>query len=158
MILAGDHIYKMNYRKMVELHREAGSRSDRWALRVTAEEAREFGVMEVDPRTTAVVGFDEKPPDPKTFPATRAHCAGFDGHLRVHGPVSVRAALPRRHPPRQRARLRPQHDSVDHRHARVFAFPFRDENRKHDAYWRDVGTLDAYYEANMDLACRRSRS
>ena len=34
---------------------------------------------------------------------------------------------------------------------RVFAFPFRDENRKHDAYWRDVGTLDAYYEANMDL-------
>ncbi len=39
---------------------------------------------------------------------------------------------------------------------RVFAFPFRDENRKRDAYWRDVGTLDAYYEANMDLIARRS--
>jgi glucose-1-phosphate adenylyltransferase len=36
---------------------------------------------------------------------------------------------------------------------RVYAFPFRDENRKSDAYWRDVGTLDAYYEANMDLVC-----
>ena len=54
--------------------------------------------------------------------------------------------------PRQPARLRQQHHSLDHRHATACSpIPFRDENRKTDAYWRDVGTLDAYYEANMDL-------
>ena len=49
------------------------------------------------------------------------------------------------------ARLWSRPDSAHDRPARVFAFQFRDENRKQDAYWRDVGTIDAYYEANMDL-------
>ena len=99
-----------------------------------------------------VVGFEEKPQQPKPIPGDPQPRAGLDGHLRLHRPVPLRAALPRRHAARQPARLRPRHHSRrSSTRTACSPIPFMDENRKKDAYWRDVGTLDAYYEANMDL-------
>ena len=107
-------------------------------------------MMQID-TDNRIVGFEEKPSDPKTIPGDDEPLPRVDGHLRLHRAISVRATLPGRHTSRSTHDFGRDHDSVDHRRHRVFAFPFRDENRKGDAYWRDVGTLDAYFEANMDL-------
>lgn len=150
VILAGDHIYKMNYRGVIEFHRQSKADLTICALRVPRENARQFGVMQIQ-TDGQVIGFDEKPQDPKTIPGDDSHALAsmgiyvfnarflfeqlcFDATQRGSTHDFGRNIIP----------------SIIDSH-RVFAFPFRDENRKGDAYWRDVGTLDAYYEANMDL-------
>ena len=154
MILAGDHIYKMNYRKMVEFH--VANRADLTigVLRVTREEARKrFGVMEVDV-SNRVIGFEEKPLDPRPTPADDTHCLASMGIYIFTARFLFEELC------RDATRQGSRHDFggdvipsiIDTN--RVFAYPFLDEideNRKQVAYWRDVGTLDAYYEANMDL-------
>lgn len=150
VILAGDHIYKMNYRAMVEAHIERNADLTVGALRVSPEEATQFGVMQVDGENR-IGGFEEKPPEPKTIPGDAEHSLASMG-IYVFTARFLFEELCRDATDPDSA-----HDfgrniipRIIHTH-RVFAFPFRDENRKEDAYWRDVGTLDAYYEANMDL-------
>ncbi|MCA9175876.1 MAG: glucose-1-phosphate adenylyltransferase [Planctomycetales bacterium] len=150
VILAGDHIYKMNYRAMVEAHQARNADLTIGALRVTPEEATQFGVMQVD-NENRIVGFEEKPAEPKTIPGDPNHCLASMGIYVFTARFLFEQLC------RDATEPDSAHDfgrniipSIIHSH-RVFAFPFRDENRKRDAYWRDVGTLDAYYEANMDL-------
>ncbi len=115
-----------------------------------ASEARQFGVMEVDSEQR-IVGFEEKPAEPATIPGDPEHYLASMGIYVFTARFLFEQLVPRRHAPGSRHDF--GHDiipAVIDTH-RVFAFPFRDENRKQDAYWRDVGTLDAYYEANMDL-------
>lgn len=150
VILAGDHIYKMNYRTMVDYHKRVNADLTVGALRVTRQAAREFGVMQVDEHDQ-IVGFQEKPAQPRTIPGDEEHCLASMG-IYVFTARFLFEQLCRDATDPESA-----HDfgrniipSIINSH-RVFAFPFRDENRKQDAYWRDVGTLDAYYDANMDL-------
>jgi len=150
VILAGDHIYKMNYASMLDFHIENGADLTIGALKTTIEEARSFGVMQID-REQKILGFDEKPEHPKTIPGDDEHCLASMG-IYVFNAAFLFEQLCKDATNRTSA-----HDfgrniipSIIDTH-RVYAFPFRDENRKGDAYWRDVGTLDAYYEANMDL-------
>ncbi|MFN3149662.1 glucose-1-phosphate adenylyltransferase [Bremerella sp.] len=150
VILAGDHIYKMNYASMLDFHIENGADLTIGALKTTVEEARSFGVMQID-REQKILGFDEKPENPKTIPGDDQHCLASMG-IYVFNAAFLFEQLCKDATNRTSA-----HDfgrniipSIIDTH-RVYAFPFRDENRKGDAYWRDVGTLDAYYEANMDL-------
>jgi glucose-1-phosphate adenylyltransferase len=123
-------------------------------LRVGREEARNrFGVMEVD-ADCRVVGFQEKPPNPKPTPDDNGCCLASMG-IYVFSARFLFDELCR-----DATRRHSRHDfggdvipSIIHT-TRVFAYAFVDEideNRKQVAYWRDVGTLDAYYEANMDL-------
>ena len=150
MILAGDHIYKMNYSRMLDYHIQNGADLTIGALRVPSEEATQFGVMQVDPQNR-IVGFDEKPAEPKSIPGEPGISLAsmgiyiFDARLLFEQLCEDANTQGSRHDF--------GHDLIPDmiRRFRVFAFPFRDENRKSDAYWRDVGTLDAYYEANMDL-------
>ncbi|MBN1589729.1 MAG: glucose-1-phosphate adenylyltransferase [Pirellulales bacterium] len=151
VILAGDHIYKMNYRKMVESH--VANRADLTigVLRVPVDEARHrFGVMEIDAQER-VVNFEEKPAEPKPIPSDPRNCCASMG-IYVFSTRFLFEQLCQ-----DATRPGSTHDfgndlipSIINTH-RVFAHPFLDENRKQSAYWRDVGTLDAYYEANMDL-------
>jgi glucose-1-phosphate adenylyltransferase len=150
VILAGDHIYKMNYRSMVDFHLESGADMTIGALRVSPIEARDFGVMQVD-QHSRVIGFEEKKQNPKTIPGDPSHCLASMGIYVFNSRFMFEQLC------LDATRPESMHDfghniipSVIDTH-RVFAFPFRDENRKKDAYWRDVGTLDAYFEANMDL-------
>jgi glucose-1-phosphate adenylyltransferase len=150
VILAGDHIYKMNYRTMVDFHKENNADLTIGALRVTKEEAKSFGVMEVD-CDNRIAGFEEKVPDPKTIPGDDEYCLASMGIYVFTARFLFEQLC--KDATRTRSRHDFGHDLIpsiidDYR---VFAFPFRDENRKGDAYWRDVGTLDAYFEANMDL-------
>src|SRR5262249_17530741 len=109
-----------------------------------------FGVMEVD-AGNRVVGFIEKSPTPKTIPGDPEHC------LASMGIYVFSARLMFDELCRDATVVESQHDFGKNiipsiiNERKVFAYPFRDENRKTDASWRDVGTLDAYYEANMDL-------
>ncbi len=150
VILAGDHIYKMDYARMVAFHQQNNAELTIGALRVSATAARQFGVMEVDGENR-IRGFQEKPAQPKTLPGDPSHALASMG-IYVFNARFLFEQLCKDATHQQSA-----HDfgrdiipSIIDSY-RVFAFPFRDENRKIDAYWRDVGTLDAYYEANMDL-------
>ena len=150
VILAGDHIYKMDYSKLVESHQLNGADLTIAALRVPRASATQLGVMEVDAESR-IVGFEEKPAEPKTMPGDEKHALASMG-IYVFTARFLFDQLCQ-----DATRSDSAHDfgrniipSIIHTH-RVFAFPFLDENRKRDAYWRDVGTLDAYYQANMEL-------
>ncbi len=150
VILAGDHIYKMNYSKLVACHQENNADLTIAALQVSLDEARDFGVMQVD-ETNRIIGFEEKPAHPKPVPGDPEHALAsmgiyvFNAHF-LFDELCKDATLPES-----------AHDFgrniipsiIGDR--RVFAFPFLDENRKAQAYWRDVGTIDAYYDANLEL-------
>ena len=150
VILAGDHIYKMDYGKMVAYHAETGADLTVGALRVTPEEAQSFGVMQID-EDRRIIGFEEKVPNPKTIPGDPEHCLGSMGIYVFNAPflfdqLCHDATLPDSHHDFGRNII----PSIINSH-KVMAFPFHDENSKQDAYWKDVGTLDAYYEANIEL-------
>jgi glucose-1-phosphate adenylyltransferase len=151
LILAGDHIYKMNYGRMLEAHLANEADATIGVLHRTLDESRgQFGVMEVD-RQSRIVGFEEKPLEPKPVPGDPQHCLASMGIYLFEARFLFEELC------RDATRRGSRHDfggdiipSIIEK-SRVFAYPFLDENRKKDAYWRDVGTLDAYYEANMDL-------
>jgi len=150
VVLAGDHIYKMDYMKLVERHLENQADLTVGALRVEVQAAHQLGVMQVD-TDYRVVGFAEKPQQPKPIPGDPQHALASMGiYVFAARFLFEQLCL-------DATRHGSTHDfgrdvipSIIQTH-RVFAYPFMDENRKQDAYWRDVGTLDAYYEANMDL-------
>lgn len=151
VILAGDHIYKMNYAKLVEYHIESGADLTVGTLPVDVSAAsRQFGIVEVDAESR-VVGFEEKPAHPKPIPGdpqrTLASMGIYVASTRFLFEQLCLDAT------RQGSRHDFGHDLIpvlidSHR---VYAYPFMDENRKTEAYWRDVGTLEAYFDANMDL-------
>lgn len=150
VVLAGDHIYKMNYAKMVEYHQSVNADLTIAALPVHKEKAKEFGVMQVNEHDR-IVGFEEKPSEPKTMPGNDSICLASMGIYVFSTNFLFEQLLADANDHQS------QHDFgkniipsiIDER--QVFAFPFTDENKKETAYWRDVGTLDAYYTANMDL-------
>ena len=151
VVLAGDHIYKMNYQHLLDLHQRKDALVTVGTLPWRREEAAgQFGVMEVD-RDSRIIGFEEKPADPKGIPDDPSRCLASMGIYVFTTRFMFEQLI------KDAGQPTSSHDFgrnvipavIDT--GRVFAFPFRDENRKKDAYWRDVGTLDAYYEANMDL-------
>ena len=150
VILAGDHLYKMNYHGMVDFHRRKGADITVGALRVNRDEAYQFGVMQadVDNRLTE---FQEKPENPKPTLDNPDVCLAsmgiyvFNTRFLFERLCDDATDESSSHDFGKNIIPRAIEDS------NVFAFPFTDENHKSDAYWRDVGTLDAYYEANMDL-------
>jgi glucose-1-phosphate adenylyltransferase len=149
VVLAGDHIYKMDYRALVAAH--DGSRSDVTiaAMRVPVEAAHEFGTMRID-ASSRVREFVEKSSRPPTIPGEPGLCLASMGIYCFSWPFLLEQL-------RADHAVASRHDfghdilpGAIHTHD-VHAFPFRDENGKGDAYWRDVGTIDAYFEANLDL-------
>jgi glucose-1-phosphate adenylyltransferase len=150
VVLAGDHIYKMNYQSLVDAHEESGADVTVAALPVSRAAASDFGTMEVD-ASGRVRAFHEKVENPPPLP----------GHpeqsLASMGIYCFCADFLLEQLKRDAADPASRHDfghdilpRVVQKHA-VHAYAFRDENRKRHAYWRDVGTIDAYHEANMDL-------
>ena len=150
VILAGDHIYKMDYAKLVQDHIDNEAHVTVGALRVPREQATQFGVMQVD-EDQRIVGFQEKPADPRPIPGDPRHALASMGIYVFNARFLFEQLC------LDATRPESSHDFGKNiipsniHSARVFAYPFMDENRKQEAYWRDVGTLDAYFEASMDL-------
>ncbi|MGB7325243.1 MAG: glucose-1-phosphate adenylyltransferase [Rubripirellula sp.] len=150
VILGGDHIYKMNYKPMLEFHRKMDEDITIGALPVTRAEAKEFGVIQAD-LDHRVVGFQEKPEDPIPTPEDP------DVYMASMGIYIFNARFLYEQLCDDATVEDSDHDfgkniipgAIDK--YKVYAFPFLDENRKRVAYWRDVGTIDAYFDATMDL-------
>lgn len=150
LILAGDHIYKMDYGDMIRAHDETGADLTIGCITVPREEGVEFGVMDVD-SSNRIIRFVEKPPDPPCIPGDPDHCLASMGIYVFNAKVMYDRLF------EDAARRDSLHDfgrsiipSMVER-GKVFGFRFRDRNRKAEPYWRDVGTLDAFYQASMDL-------
>jgi glucose-1-phosphate adenylyltransferase len=150
VVLAGDHIYKMDYMHLVELHKQKNADLTVAALPVSLREATDFGVMAIEP-DGRIIGFDEKPAQPKHIPGDPDHALASMGvYVFTARFLFEQLCLDATRPNSAHDFGRSIIPAIIDTH-RVYAFPFLDENRKNVAYWRDVGTLDAYYEANMDL-------
>ena len=120
------------------------------AIEVPVEDGRRFGIVAVD-EADRVTGFHEKPEHPPGMPGQPHLALASMGIYVFDSDVLITRARGGRRQARQPSRLRQEHHSGADRHGRAYAYPFYDENKKAAKYWRDVGTLDAYYEAQMDL-------
>jgi glucose-1-phosphate adenylyltransferase len=151
LVLSGDHIYKMDYRKMISFHMGKGADLTVAAIRMDRKASRDFGVIEVD-GNGRIIGFQEKPEVPKTLPGDREGILASMGVYVFNTELLVRRLI-------EDARSESTHDfgrdiiPAMIEKDEVFAFDFRQGDLGGTGYWRDVGTIDAYYEANMDLVC-----
>jgi glucose-1-phosphate adenylyltransferase len=149
MVLCGDHIYKMDYSELLEFHVASNADVTVSTIEFPREYASTLGVLEIDDNER-IVGFEEKPRSPKPMPHNANLVLASMGIYVFNTPVLIRALL-------EDAECDTSHDFgrdiipnlIGDR--RVFAFNFKDRNQKQAKYWRDVGTLDAYFEANLDL-------
>lgn len=150
LLLSGDHIYKMDYEKMVLFHRESQADLTVSALEVPIAEGSRFGVMEID-STGRVIGFEEKPEHPKPMPSNPGVCLASMGVYVFNRETLSRVVV------EDSERKKSTHDFGKDiiprlvESGEVYAYVFQDENKKEATYWRDVGTLDSYWESNMDL-------
>ena len=151
LVLAGDHVYKMDYGPLLAAHVAAEADMTVCCLEVPLEEAAgALGVMTVD-ETGRIVAFDEKPAEPAPIPGKPGLCLASMGNYVFNTPFLFEQLT------RDADTKGTQHDfgrniipSVIEKY-RVFAYPFRDPATGQQAYWRDVGTLDAFWLANMEL-------
>ena len=150
VILAGDHIYKMDYGTMVDVPPGVRGRRDHRRFAGRRRKRRQFGVMQID-TNNRVIGFEEKPADPKTDSGRSDALPGVDGHLRVHARFLFEQLLEDANSQDSRTTLATTSSRRSSTRTRCSPFRFAAGTRDGKAYWRDVGTLDAYYEANMDL-------
>lgn len=151
LILSGDHVYKMNYMEMLHYHREKRADMTAACVEFPRAESSGFGILHVD-SDRRIINFLEKPKDPPGIPGNPEYSLANMGIYIFNTEVLVQEVI-------RDARLpESDHDfgkniipSMVQRAMRVYSYSFRDENKKETSYWRDIGRIDAYFEANMDL-------
>ena len=143
LILSGDHIYKMNYAKMLQAHKENGADATIAVIEVPMKEASRFGIMNTDPETGRIVEFEEKPAEPKS-------------NLASMGIYIFNWKLLRKMLVADMKNEESNHDfgkdiipALLNDGKRLFAYKFK-------GYWKDVGTIDSLWEANMDLLDKKN--
>ena len=151
LILSGDHIYKMDYGPFLAAHAERNADMTICCIEMPVEEAAgQFGVMTVD-ETMRIVGFEEKPKKPREIPGKPGLCMASMGNYIFNTEFLYEQVIKDADSPDT------QHDFGRNvipaiiKDYRVYAHPFRDPDTGKQAYWRDVGTLQAFWEANMEL-------
>lgn len=151
LILSGDHIYKMDYGPFLAAHAERKADMTICCIEVPIEEAAgQFGVMTVE-ETGRIIGFDEKPAKPNPVPGNPGYCLASMGNYVFNTEFLYEQVIKDADSPNT------QHDFgrnvipsiIDD--YRVYAYAFSDPETGEQAYWRDVGTVDAFFEANMEL-------
>lgn len=151
MILSGDHVYRMDYGALLAEHVQKGADMTVCCIEVPVEEAADtFGVMTVD-EENRVCRFDEKPAMPSSVPGKPGTCLASMGNY-IFNTEFLFEQL-KKDSENEGSGRDFGHDIIpaiieEHN---VFAFPFRDPNQEGQPYWRDVGTLDSFWEANMEL-------
>ncbi len=149
LVLGGDHIYSMDYSKMLYEHFRTGADLTVGCIEVNQEEASDFGIMSID-KNLKITKFSEKPNHPETIPGKPSCCLASMG-IYIFSTSFLYASLI--HDAEQK---NSSHDfgkdivpgSIERCH--VQAYPFLNEDGK-PAYWRDVGTIDSYWKANIEL-------
>jgi len=151
IVLGGDHIYKMNYSRMLEHHKETQAQVTLATLPIPPDEVSRFGVVEVG-KTGEILGFQEKPAS--TSFRSPFNPSAVDASMGIYifnTDVLLKALIADAEDPDSKHDF--GHDILPKMlgKKKMMAYSFVDENKKQALYWRDVGTLDAYYDANMDL-------
>ncbi len=150
LILSGDHIYKMDYGNLLSFHVESGAPMTVSCLEVSLEEAKGFGIMSVDDNAR-VTAFEEKPRTPLPMPGSQDRALASMGNY-VFDTDYLFQILEQ-----DAANPMSTHDFAKDIIPRILAdreiatYPFRDTDSDGQPYWRDVGTLDTFWEANMGL-------
>lgn len=150
LILAGDHIYKMDYGPMIAFHTENNADITVGVIQVPLHEATGFGVMSLDAEHR-IVRFDEKPVNPQPVPGNPEAAMASMGIYVFDRDFLIKTLEADATDPES------VHDFGKNiipdciKHCQVFAYPFHDVKTKAQSYWRDVGTIDAYYRANLEL-------
>ena len=151
LILSGDHVYKMNYQLMLQQHVDSGADVTVGAIEFNRAEASRFGVVELD-AAGRIVGWEEKPAHPKPSPHNPDKCHVSMGIYCFNRDLLINCLMADAEDPQS------SHDfgkdvvpNLIRSNRRVYSYNFVDENRTEAQYWRDIGTIEAYYEANMDL-------
>jgi glucose-1-phosphate adenylyltransferase len=150
LILAGDHVYKMDYREMIRLHQQKHADVTVAAIPTPKEASPQFGVIQVD-KEQHVLGFQEKPEKPKTIPRRPNEIYASMGIYLFKRDVLLKELTA------DAESSVSEHDfgknvipQLLKNKKKVYVYNFVDENKR-PKYWRDIGTRDAYYQANMDL-------
>jgi len=149
LILSGDHIYNMDYRKMIDAHLEKAADLTIACLEVPSSRSERFGTVNVD-ENQKVIGFREKSKNPLTIPGKSGKSLVSMGVYLFETEALVRSVI-------KDAKQDSQHDFGRNiipsmlSTYNVHAYNFVDESTGKPNYWRDIGTLDSYWEANMDL-------
>jgi glucose-1-phosphate adenylyltransferase len=153
-IFGGDHIYKMDVRQMLDFHLDTGADATICAVPVPVQDSQRYGVIEVD-SDWRVIGFEEKPKKPKPMPSDPKMCLASMGNYLFKTEVIINEL-------KKDALKDSSHDfgqtilpQLYGKH-RVYVYNFLDNKvpgveAKEMGYWRDVGTIDSYWQANMDL-------
>ena len=150
LVLSGDHVYKMDYRHLINYHQKMNADLTITTIEVDRKYCREFGVVQVNERDQ-IIGFQEKPDAPKTVPYNTDAVLINMGVYVFNTEVLVKRLI------EDAKNKDTEHDFGKNiiplmiKKDRVFSFPFVDNNTKKPGYWRDVGTLEAYWETSMDL-------
>ena len=150
LILAGDHVYKMDYGPMIAAHVEGSADITVGCIEVPVEQARGFGVMAVD-GDRRVTRFTEKPRDPETLPGSSGRSLASMGIYVFSTDFLIEELT------RDAADIASGHDfgrdviPAAIGRCKVIAYPFIGASGSGQGYWRDVGTVDSYWQANMEL-------
>ena len=149
LILSGDHIYKMDYREMINFHLQKGADVTVASVEMDKGLSRQFGVIAVDD-DFRIQGFEEKPENPRTFPSKPDKILASMGVYIFNTEIMVKRLI-------EDAKKTTEHDfgkniipAMVASGNPVFAYNFVDEKGE-AKYWRDVGTIEAYFDASMDL-------
>lgn len=150
LMLSGDHVYKMDYSKMLDFHLQNDAQLTISCTKVPIAEASRFGIASTG-ADGRINGFVEKPKTPVPIPDDPEYCYASMGVYLFSTDILVRRVI-------DDMKQDTEHDfgkNIIPRMVkdgdRVFAYPFVDENSNDGVYWRDIGTLKSYYDANMDL-------
>lgn len=149
IVLSGDHVYKMDYSRMLRFHQDRGAAVTLATIEVPSGEAHRFGIIAID-EAERVTGFQEKPREPAPVPGSSDLALASMGVYIFDTDILIQAL-------EDDATQSTTHDFGKDiipsliRRVPVYTYRFYDENKKAAKYWRDIGTLDAYFEASMDL-------
>jgi glucose-1-phosphate adenylyltransferase len=149
IVLAGDHVYKMDYSRMLRVHQDRGAAVTLATIEVPVSEADRFGIILVD-ETERVTGFQEKPKHPTPLSGSTELVLASMGVYIFDTDILIRALEADANQPTTHDFGKDIIPALIHQ-VNVCAYRFYDENKKASKYWRDIGTLDAYFEASMDL-------
>jgi len=149
IVLAGDHVYKMDYARMLRFHQERNAGVTLATIEVSLSESNRFGIIAVD-EAERVTGFEEKPQRASAIPGSPDFALASMGVYIFDTDVLIRAL-------EADATQATTHDfgkdiipALIHQ-VLICSYRFYDENKKAAKYWRDIGTIDGYFDANMDL-------
>lgn len=143
LILSGDHIYKMNYDKMLQYHKENNADATIAVIEVPLKEASRFGIMNTDTETGQIVEFEEKPEHPKS------NLASMGIYIFNWKPLRKMLVADMKNEESNHDFGKDIIPTMLNEGKRLFAYKFK-------GYWKDVGTIDSLWEANMDLLDRKN--